>query len=452
MASTLARTATSEAFVDSVLPPGPRSRLLTTYRYATDYVGAMRRWHDRYGPTFTLRDLVGTSVVTSDPELIRQVFAMSAPEAFAAGAPESFDVLLGRRSLLMLPGAAHQPRRKLLNPAFCRDALPSWAQTMVEATRRELAEVEPGQPMVAVERCAAITLRVIVELVFGALGEVGDSIRAAVVETFSRVRPSFLVSRAMQRAWGGLSPYGRYLRASRELDRRLVAHVAARRCESGESLLDAMLASRDERGDALDDATIVDELRSLMIGGHETTSRTLAWALDYLHRDRALLERLRAELDPITAPIEFTRAPLLAAVIDETTRIRPVAGQVFRRLATPATLGGWRLPAGVIVSPAPCLVHLRADLWPAPDRFDPDRFLAGARPRPGVFIPFGGGTHRCIGANLARFETAVVLGTLLREHEFELLESAPPAWVREGLPLGPAGGVPLRHVGRRAPA
>jgi cytochrome P450 len=258
-----------------------------------------------------------------------------------------------------------------------------------------------------------------------------------------------LVTRVTQRELGGRSAFGRYMQAARELDRLLRAQIAERRRAPGESLLDLILASVDAQGEPLDDAVIVQELRSLLIGGHETTSKTLAWALYFLHRDPALLERLRTEIDAIDPPVALAKAPLLGAVIDETTRIRPVAGQAFRRLLEPMELGSWQLPAGIIVSPAICLVHLREDLWPEPERFVPDRFLANPHPRPGTFIPFGGGSHRCIGANLARFESAVILGTALREHEFELADPHPPAWIRDGLPLGPAGGVAMRSLGPR---
>ncbi|MFV8749964.1 cytochrome P450 [Nannocystaceae bacterium ST9] len=409
----------------------------------------MRRWHSQYGPTFTLRDLAGVSVVTSDPELIRRLFAEPQPERFDAAAPPSFDVLVGTRSLLMLPGQAHQQRRKLLGPPFCREALPSWAQAMVASTRQSFAELAPGQRFVAIERNRAITLRVIGEVIFGAVGEVGDAIHAAMIAMLDRLKSRFLVTRATQHELGGRSAFGRYMQASRELDRLLLAHIATRRREPGESLLDRMLASTDEQGQRLDDQVVVDELRTLLLGGHETTSTTLAWTLHYLHRDRAWLERVRREVDSIDDPIELARSPLLAAVIDETMRIRPVAGQLFRKLAEPMTLGPWHLPAGVTVTPAPCLVHLRPDLWPEPERFDPERFLAKPHPPAGHFIPFGGGTHRCIGAILARFEAMVILGTMLRELSFELEDASPPAWVRDGFPLGPAGGVPMRLVARR---
>jgi cytochrome P450 len=432
------------------LPPGPRSRLLTTLRYGFDYVGAMRRWHAQFGPTFTLRDASDVTVVTSDPELIRRVFSEPRVESFGPAAPPTFDVLLGGESLLMLPGVAHQQRRKLLGPPFARDAMPSWTQAIVGATREGFAAFTPGQPFVALERTRAITLQIIGDVVFGAVGSLAVEIRAAIIAMLDRLRPHFLVTRLTQHELGGRTAFGRYMQASRALDRLLRKQIAERRRAPGESLLDLILAAVDGQGAPLDDATIVQELRSLLIGGHETTSKTLAWALYYLYSDPELLERVRAELDAAADSVALVRAPLLGAIIDETTRIRPVAGQVFRRLSEPMSLGPWQLPAGCIVSPATCLVHLRGDIWPEPERFDPGRFLGKPHPRPGTFIPFGGGTHRCIGANLARFETALILGTALREHEFELADSRPPAWVRDGLPLGPSGGVAMRWIGRRS--
>lgn len=262
--------------------------------------------------------------------------------------------------------------------------------------------------------------------------------------------PSLLVTRLTQVEAFGLTRFGRAMAASRALDRLFFARIARARAsrEESDGILSLLVEAYpdDEQGAQ----SIRDEVRTLLIGGHEATAATLAWALYYLHRDPDLLARARAEVDAISGESGLLQAPLIGAVVDEALRIRPPAGQCFRTLRAPLELGPWSLPAGVVVSPGISLVHHREDLWPDPGRFDPDRFLDRPPPSPFVYIPFGGGSRRCIGASLGKVETAVVLGTILRELDLSLLEPAEPAWVREGIALCPRPGVRMRLSRRRA--
>jgi cytochrome P450 family 110 len=432
-----------------LLPPGPRTRALNTLRYLRTPVAALERWRARFGDTFTLRDLCGTSVVTCDPALVEELFRVRDGATFAAVVPESFDVLLGRRSLLMLAGAEHQQERKLLLGPMCRAALPEWIAAIGSTTRTVCAELGPGRRFVALERMRELTISTMSQILFGPDDPAEPDLRRAIMVMMDRVDPSLLVARVTQIEAGGFTRFGRYMAASRAFDRLLQQRIARGRAsrEMDGSILALLLAAHadDEAGTA----AIRDEVRTLLIGGHETISALLAWALYYVHRDPELLSRVRAEVDGITDDSGFSRAPLLDAIVDETLRIRPPPGQCFRTLAEPLELGPWLLPPGVIVSPAVCLLHHRADAWDEPGRFDPERFLRGPRPSPFVYMPFGGGHRRCIGASLAKVESAIVLGTILRELELELDDPSEPAWARDGIALCPRPGVRMRVIRRR---
>jgi cytochrome P450 len=134
-------------------------------------------------------------------------------------------------------------------------------------------------------------------------------------------------------------------------------------------------------------------------------------------------------------------------VIDETLRIRPISAEPYRLLRKPWRLGAWRLPAGAAVCPAATLIHFRDDLWPEPETFRPERFL-DQKPAPNTYLPFGGGAHRCLGATFARFEACVILGTLMREFEFQPLDQH-VQWGRGRGTLEPLGGVRMRVSARR---
>jgi cytochrome P450 family 135 len=108
----------------------------------------------------------------------------------------------------------------------------------------------------------------------------------------------------------------------------------------------------------------------------------------------------------------------LTATIQETLRLRPVIVLVVRKLTEPVELGGYALPAGTRVTPCIHLVHRNPEIYPEPDRFQPERFLE-TPPGTYTWIPFGGGVRRCLGAAFAQFEMAVVLKELVRRNRIE---------------------------------
>jgi cytochrome P450 len=273
------------------------------------------------------------------------------------------------------------------------------------------------------------------------------SFQSAVEAWTEELHPSFIFIPALAHDWFGLSPYARYRKHSQRIDQMLYQQIAAVRsaAQPSNDVLTMLVQARYDDGSAMDDVSLRDNLRTLLFAGHDTTAITLAWALWFIHRDKAILSRLRDELfalGPDINPDALTRVAYLEACIDETLRLRPINPETQRRLARPWTLGEWHLPAGVIVAVNQVLLHFDDRLWDQPERFHPDRFL-GQPPSPSIYAPFGGGDRRCLGATFARYEAAIVLGTLLREYEFELLDDH-VEWKRGKLILEPVGGVNLR--------
>ena len=215
MVTSIPRAITNDA--DLALPPGPRSRVLNTMRYVSDVVGALSYWRARYGDTFTLRDLAGTTVVTCDPDLVKALFCTRGDSSFGAVVPPSFDVLLGRRSLLMLSGAEHREERRMLLGPMCRAALPEWSRAIAGATRAVFAQLVPGRQFVALERMRELTVASMSQVLFGPDDPSEPDLRRAIIEMMNRVRPSFLVTRMTQLELGGASPFGRFMAASRAL-------------------------------------------------------------------------------------------------------------------------------------------------------------------------------------------------------------------------------------------
>jgi cytochrome P450 family 135 len=209
------------------------------------------------------------------------------------------------------------------------------------------------------------------------------------------------------------------MRVRPEVDRLLYAEIAAHRAapDAHDDILALLTSARDADGQPLSDENLLDQIITLLLAGHETTTTGLAWAFERLVRHPAALKRLKHEL-------KAGEEQYLDAVVNETLRVRPVIDGVWRKLTAPAVIAGHRLPAGTLVFPAIALVQTSESLFPDPEEFRPERFLDGS-PAPYTFIPFGGGIRRCIGAAFAVMEMKTVLCTVLSRVELTAADQRP---------------------------
>ena len=181
------------------------------------------------------------------------------------------------------------------------------------------------------------------------------------------------------------------------------------------------------------DGELRDQLMTLLLAGHETTATGLAWAFDLLlHRPDAL-RRLESE-------VAAGESGYLDAVISESLRVRPVVPFTGRKLRRPLELGGYALPAGTVVLAAIYLAHTRPETYPDPYAFLPERFLTEDPPDTFSWIPFGGGTRRCIGAAFAQLEMRIAIETILSSVELRPASLGRERPVRRNVTLSPAGG------------
>ena len=185
----------------------------------------------------------------------------------------------------------------------------------------------------------------------------------------------------------------------------------------------------------MSDSELRDQLMTLLLAGHETTATGLAWAFELLFHHPEALERLRDEVR------SGEETEYLDAVIEETLRLRPVVPFVGRELRQPMTLDGHELPPGTNVFPAIYLAHTNPATFPEPYAFRPERFLE-APTETYSWIPFGGGTRRCIGATFAQFEMRVVLRTVLSSVDLRGESAEPQPMVRRNVTLSPRDGTP----------
>jgi cytochrome P450 len=426
------------------LPPGPRSpALVQIARWVARPLQLLDDCQRRFGDVFTLR-APGTIrfVVVADPALIKQVLTAE-PEALLAGKGNAtlLEPMLGKYSMLTLDGAEHLRQRRLLLPAFHGERMRSYATTMRDICHASIETWPTDRPFSLHDKMQAITLDVILQTVFGvARGDGHGALRAQLVELLAVATNPWLLFPGMI----GLDPFKvswlPITKLKRAVDDTLYAMIrdGRRHSTGGDDVLSMMLEARDEQGAPMTDIEIRDELVTLLLAGHETTATALAWAFDLLLAHPDTLEQLQREL-------AAGRDEYLDAVIRETLRVRPIVPLVGRVVANkPFQLGRWTLPIGTRVAPSIYLAGQRAADYPAPQRFDPARWL-GVKPDPYTWLPFGGGIRRCIGMAFAQFEMRIVLEAVVTRARLRATGKAARVG-RRGITLAPIGGTSVRRI------
>lgn len=450
------------------LPPGPTDpSVVLAVRMGRDPYSFLEECGRRHGDLFTLRlPGVPPRIVTSDPALVRQIFSLG-PDDYEQAAQE-FPVNIGEGSLLFLDGERHRRDRQLMTPHLHGERLRGYATLMRDTTREVVGQWRPGQTVTLQPALQEITLHVILRCVFGLHDQAKtarfrEPLLAWLNETMTpllglagmvfgprRVR-RFLdesVARVSVRPAGAarrLLPWERMAEHKAEVLAMLRAEVERCRREGSGDRSDvlALLAdARYEDGEPMEVGHIVDELVTLLVGGHETTASTLAWTLQHVLSHPEVMANLEAEQKRVfgDGPFDPARAAellYLDACIKEAMRLSPIAIAVSRTLRRPIEMRGYRIPAGTILFPCVYLTHRRADLWPEPERYFPDRFLAGSSST-NQFFPFGGGRRACLGMTFAYFEMRIVLAEIFSQVRLRMAPGQSTTPVFRGITVVPS--------------
>jgi cytochrome P450 family 135 len=421
------------------MPPGPRRpAVVQTLEWVFDPEAFMRRCARRYGKAFTVCLGPSTDVVfLSDPEQVRAVF-QGPPDHMNMGDINGlFRRVLGRNSLLVLDGEEHMRQRKLLLPPFHGERIGRHHAAMTRAAEEDVATWPVGRPFRLQPRMQAMTLNVILRAVFGLEdGPRRDELRVLLARLLELNTGLATTLPQLRIELGGLTPWGRLMRCTDEVDERLYAEIARRRADPEsdrrEDVLSLLLEARDDAGDPMSDREIRDQLLTMLVAGHETTATSLAWAFERLLRTPSVLARLRDELAE-------EDGPYLDAVIKETLRLRPVVPISARKLTAPFRVDGHEYPAGTVLMPCIYLVHRNPDVYEDPEEFRPERFLHH-QPATYAWIPFGGGVRRCMGASFALLEMRTVIRAVLTSVELRGVRRRGEPMVRRAFTLSPKRG------------
>ncbi len=418
------------------LPAGPNEPpILQTLRWLLRPISFLESCRRQFGDVFSVRFLGFQTpmVMLSDPDAIRALYG-NAEHELPPGRTIALLPILGPRSLLLLEGRDHLARRRLMLPPFHGERMRAYESTVREVVARDVAAWPEREPFAIHPRMQGVTLEVIVRAVFGVTdserrARLADRLARLLADTAS-VGLQFGV--LLSRRFGTRDPLTRLQGLRREIDAMLDLEIAERRADPREDILSMLVAARFEGGEPMDDAEIRDQLMTLLLAGHETTATGLAWTVDLLVRHPAVLKRLVAEIDD-------GEQAYLRAVVTESLRLRPVVPLAGRRLVAPLRVDGHELPPGTDVTPAIWLAHTRADRYPEPFAFRPERFLDGA-PTTSAWVPFGGGVRRCIGAAFAEMEMRVALAEILRHRTLRAASEKAERVARRNVTFSPAGG------------
>jgi cytochrome P450 family 138 len=418
------------------LPPAARiPKLLCGMIFASSRRGMINRLARRHGNVFTLNiPIYGRVVIVGDPQLAKQIF-MTSPEELGNIQP-NLSRMFGSGSVFGLDGDDHRRRRRLLAPPFHGKSMKNYEAIIEEETLRETANWPEGRPFPTLPSMMHITLNAILRAVFGADGAELDELRR-IIPPWVTLGSRLAAVPKPERTYGRFSPWGRLAGGRRQYDVVIERLIAAEHADPNFAeridVLALMLRSSYDDGSTMSRKDIGDELLALLAAGHETTASTLGWAFERLIRHPEVLSALVEEADN-------DGGELRQATILEVQRARTVIDFAARHVYPPAfQLGEWVLSQGDSIIVSIAQIHDNADIYPDPERFDPQRYI-GNKPSTFAWIPFGGGTRRCVGAAFANMEMDVVLRTVLRDFTIETTTAPGERWHCRGVAYTPKDG------------
>jgi len=396
-------------------PPGPAEK----YDLAQDLLGWMGDQFDRFGDIFRASIYGTNAYVTREPRHAQHVLRENWQNYTKGQAIKRIALLLGN-GLMVSEGEFWKSQRRMIQPAFHRTVVESLGETITAAnvallTRWQNA-ARAGESVNVTRDISGMVLEVILRSIFG--------------DDYAEVAPHFnILSEETARNLG-------FAKAFRSFDRIIVGLAGQRRAQKkvAADILGMLIEARDQKtGAAMPDRQLVNEIKTLIVAGHETTASSLNWTWYLLSQNPEAEEKLSRELN-IASGSEFPRMDQLAKfpytrqVIEEAMRLYPPGWLMTRKARGDDQLEEYFVPAGAEVYIAPYFIQRNPSLWDEPDRFHPDRFSAdNSRDRhPLATLPFSAGPRNCTGEIFARVEMQMHVMTIASRLRLRAIDSTTP--------------------------
>lgn len=440
------------------LPPGPPGHFLVGNlpEFARDLLAFHEHCRDTYGDIVRLKLGTRTVYVLNHPDLIHEVLVANHRNFIKHSFFWRHVTAIFGSGLLTSEGDSWLRQRRLMAPAFHRERITGYGQTMVAYTERMLDTWRAGEVRNVHHDMMHLTLEIVGKVLFdadvgGDADAIGTAFDAVTDEIAARFRrPVFIPD------WIPLPGNVRYNRGVRTLNNlvyRIIREHRANGAQGGD-LLSMLMQARDEDGNQMNDRQLRDEAVTLLLAGHETTALALSWTWYLLSLHPEVDAKLYAELRSVLngrspTPADMRALPYTERVIQESMRLFPPAYGFGREAVADCEIGGYDVPAGTTVFMSPWLMHHDARWFDEPQRFNPDRWsdgLAERLPRH-AYLPFGGGPRICIGNTFAMMEAVLLLATIAQRFRLERV-SDEPVKPHTTITLRPHGGVTLRVAQR----
>ena len=440
-------------------PPGPKGNFLlgSLQELAHDWPAFCKRCARDFGDVAFYRFLHVPICQFTHPDDIETVLVRRASSFRKSRDYSALEVVLGK-GLLTNDTPSWQPQRQLIQPAFHHENIAAYSEVMARSAEAHLSRWRDQQTCDLHQEMGELTLDIVTKALFGSkvshdTRAIGKEVAAAMDRFFSQAALSFVIPEGLH-----LPKSPRLLRSRRHLNRVIFSIIRERRsaAEPSNDLLQTLLDAHDDRGARMSDVQLRDEVMTLFLAGHETTSNALTWSWYLLAQNPSVEQALVAELDQVLggrppALSDLPRLPYSEMVVKESMRLYPPAWGIGRRAIRDVEVGGYRIREGTNVFILQWLTHRDPRFFPDPERFDPERWRVdpvrtGRLPR-FAYFPFGGGPRVCIGAGFAMMEATLLLATIAQRYHFALLPS-PPVVPFFSVTLRPRHGLHVRIESR----
>ena len=413
-------------------PPGPKSTLPggQMLAFRRDAIGLLTRLTRQYGDVVMYKNGPERVTFLNHPDYIRDVLVTHQRNFTKSRALQWAKFILGE-GLLTSEGEVHVRQRRLAQPAFQRQRIPTYGTIMVTYAQRLQERWQDGETRDIDQEMARLTLAIASKTLFDADVEEEARDIGAALTTILQLFPRFILP--FSKLIGKLPlPSNRQSEQARKLLDTVIYRIIHERRASGidkGDLLSMLLAARDNEGDGggMSDQQLRDEVITIMLAGHETTAMLLTWTWYLLSQYVAVEANLHMELDSVLAGrlptvADIPRLPYTRMVLAEAMRLYPPAWIIGRRAIEAYEVGAYVIPATSIVVLSPYITQHDARFFPDPGVFDPQRWTLeaeAARPK-FAYFPFGGGARQCIGEGFAWMEGILALATLAQQWRMRL--------------------------------
>jgi len=418
-----------------IRPPGPTNRgIIGNFPLgSTDPLGLYTQWARQYGDIFYYRVFSRHIYFLNHPDLIEHVLVTNYQSFIKGEALQSNRRIFGN-GLLTNDGDSWLQQRHLIQPAFHRDRIESYGDTMVAYTERMMAAWHDGDVRDIHRDMMRLALEIVAKVLFNVEVTADTDRIAGALNTFMELgsRGRMLLPPILR-----LLPTAdnfRYRRAARQLDDIVYGLIHRRRSdgEIADDLLSGLLQAQAIGRRAMSDEQLRDEVMTLLLAGHETTAVSLSWTwyllAQYPEVEKKLCSELRAVLNGRSPRVQdLSRLPYTERVVKEAMRLYPPAWAIVRNSLKDCDLGGYRVPAGATVMMSQWVMHRDPRYYDQPEQFNPDRWLE-ARVKGAskfTYFPFGGGPRTCIGASFATMEGVLVLAAIAQSYQVRVVQDFP---------------------------